>query len=111
MKNIEKLISKILYTIYCPLSPVDIRKKYNLPEKLELEVNLTKDGYFVLTSKDLPGLITEAKDGKELIEMFNDAVLTYFDVPKKEGNVVYGRLDIEGQGVFRIVNDKALQEA
>lgn len=86
--------------IFPALPPAEIMRKYNIPEKFEVQVNLTTDGYFVLTCEQLPGLITEAKDGSELIKMFNDAVLTYFDVPKREGDFIYGKLDLGGYGTF-----------
>ena len=77
------MLNKIFRLFYPAQSSEEIRAKYNIPEKLNIHVELVKDGYFVLTCKELPGLITEAKDGKELIYMFNDAVLTYFDVPMR----------------------------
>ena len=78
MKNLT--LNKIFRLFYPAQSAEEIRVKYNIPEKLNIHVELVKDGYFILTCKELPGLITEAKDGKELIHMLNDAVLTYFDV-------------------------------
>ena len=86
MRNL--MLNKMFRLFYLAQSSEEIRAKYNIPEKLNIHVKLVKDGYFVLTCKELPGLITEAKNGKELIHMFNDAVLTYFDVPKKVGDVV-----------------------
>ncbi len=94
------MFSQIFRFIFSPLHPVEIKRKYNIPDKLNLTVELTVDGFFILTCEELPGLITEAKDGKELITMFNDAVLTYFDVPKREGDIAFDRLDINGYGTF-----------
>ena len=39
-------------------NPVQIKEKYNIPSELKLNIRLTKKGYFVLTSPELPGLIT-----------------------------------------------------
>lgn len=99
------MLNQIFRFIFPPLSPVEIKRKYNIPNKLNLTVELTADGFFVLTSEELPGLITEAKDGKELIKMFNDAVLTYYDVPKREGDIAFDRLNIDGYGTFTLTVD------
>ena len=110
MKNLT--LNKIFRLFYPAQSSEEIRAKYNIPEKLNIHVELVEDGYFVLTCKELPGLITEAKDGKELIHMFNDAVLTYFDVPKKVGDIVHQEMKIDGYGTFVLRgNNKVLQEA
>ena len=77
------MLNKVFRLFYPAQLLEEIRAKYNISEKLNIHVELVKDGYFVLTCKELPGLITEAKNGKELIYMFNDAVLTYFDVPMR----------------------------
>ena len=55
-----------------------------------------------MTCQELPGLITEAKNGKDLLEKFNDAVLTYYDVPKKEGDLGHNQLNIDGYGTFTL---------
>ena len=39
---------------------------------------------------------------KDLLEKFNDAVLTYYDVPKKEGDLVHNQLNIDGYGTFTL---------
>ncbi|MCK4592583.1 hypothetical protein KAT63_04065 [Candidatus Parcubacteria bacterium] len=107
----KKCINKIFRSIYPSQYPQEIKNRYGIPEKLELDIAFTKDGYFILTSKDLPGLITEAENGKELIKMFNDAILTYYDVPKREGDIVYDSLNIHGHGIFKMENNKVMQEA
>ncbi len=92
--------NRIFRLFYPAQSPEEIRVKYNIPEKLNIHVEFAKDGHFVLTCKELTGLITEAKDGKELIRMFNDAVLAYYDVPKRVGNIVHQEMKIDGHGTF-----------
>lgn len=47
----------------------------------------------IATSKDLPGLITNAKNTEELLEMINDAVLEYFDVSKLESDYIFDVLN------------------
>jgi predicted RNase H-like HicB family nuclease len=98
-----------IYRLFSPqLSSSLIREKYHIPEKIKLHLELADGGWLIVNSPDLPGLVTQARNGKELLDMVNDAVLTYFDVPKKEADVIFGSLQIEGQGVISY-NDKKLQ--
>ena len=82
------------------MSPEDIKKEYNIPDKFDVHVRFSKDGYFILTCPELPGLVTEAREGKELIRMFNDAVLSYYDIPKRVGDIIHNKMDINGYGTF-----------
>ncbi len=43
----------------------------------------SKDGGFVAIIKTFSGCITQADSFSELIEMVNDAIRTYLEVPKK----------------------------
>lgn len=79
------------------LSPNEVKHKYGIPDKITLTVRLKTNGWFVATSDELPGLLTQAKTQEELVQMVNDAVLTYFDVPKKEADIVYDQLSLGGQ--------------
>lgn len=111
MLNFIKEISEKILRFFVPAKhPAIIKSKYNIPTSLNMKIRFTNDGYFVLTCDELPGLITEAKDGKELIKMLNDAVLTYFDVPKIEGDVVYNELNIDGYGTFTMQNDSRVAQ-
>ena len=74
-----------------------VKREYGLPESLNLQVRLTSDGWFVVQSPDLPGLITQAQNQEELIEMVNDAVLSYFDVPRREADIVYDQFTLGDQ--------------
>ena len=91
----------IFHTIFRALYPHKeanaIKREYNLPAELKLKVRLYEDGWFVVTSPDLPGLVTQARNYQELIEMVNDAVLTYFDVPKRKADIVYNKFNIGNQ--------------
>jgi predicted RNase H-like HicB family nuclease len=79
------------------MDPVEIKRRYNLPDAISLNVRL-EDGWFIVSSPELPGLVTQARSQEELVAMVNDAVLTYFDVPRREADVVYDRLvDNSGQ--------------
>ncbi len=75
------------------ISSADIKRKYNLPANISLTVRLTADGWFVATSPELPGLVTQARNQRELLRMVNDAVLSYFDVPRREAVLVYDKFD------------------
>ena len=90
---------KNIYRLFHPAKhPNVIRSEYGIPETISLKIKVTKDGYFVATSPDLPGLITQAKGASELLDMINDAILTYYDVPKKDGDIVMDVIQIDGFG-------------
>jgi hypothetical protein len=78
-------------------NPHNILNEYSIPETIAWNIQLTKDG-LIATSKDLPGLVTNATNPEELLEMINDAVLEYFNVPKFDSDYVFDKLDIEGHG-------------
>lgn len=63
---------------------LNLKEKYKIPNLIKLDLSLTNKGWIVATSPDLPGLITQARNGKELFDMANDAILTYFNVPEEE---------------------------
>ncbi|MCG2697596.1 hypothetical protein L6307_00650 [Candidatus Parcubacteria bacterium] len=87
--------------------PSEIRRKYGIPEKINFNISRKSNGWFVITSPDLPGLISQCKkldDG--LIETCNDAVLTYFDVPKRESDYVFDELNLHGVGQLKLKGSK-----
>lgn len=104
------MFNQLFRLFYPTLSPSELMEKYNIPRNFNIHVDLTPNGYFVLTCNELPGLITEAKDGKELIKMFNDAVLTYYDVPKREGDIVHERMNLDGYGTFVLKSDNRVKQ-
>lgn len=53
------------------------------PSQVNVSVYRSKDGGFCAEVLSFPGCYTEAETLSELIEMVNDAVKTYFDVPEK----------------------------
>lgn len=65
----------------------DINEIYRLrslfPAEVEVRVRRSADGGFLAEILTFPGVITEADTFSELIEMVNDAVLTYFEIPEK----------------------------
>ena len=72
--------------------PALVKRGYGIPDKINLNVRVTPNGWLVATSAELPGLVTQAKNQEELIVMINDAVLAYFDVPKKDADMIYDQL-------------------
>jgi predicted RNase H-like HicB family nuclease len=87
-----------LLRLFCPQKdPRYIKREYNIPDTINWDIQLNKDG-LVATSKDLPGLITNADSPEELLDMINDAVLEYFDVPKLDSDYIFDKLSLEGHG-------------
>jgi predicted RNase H-like HicB family nuclease len=84
----------------------EVIKKYDIPDKIAWNVRLSEKG-LVATSKDLPGLVTNGDSPEELLEMINDAVLEYFDVPKSESDYVFEKLEMEGRGTVYLKQVKA----
>src|ERR1035437_1875459 len=101
------MLNKI-YRFFCPARDLEeIRRIYNIPEKIEFQFELQSNGWMVLTSEQLPGLITEGRNPQELLEMFNDAVLTYFNVPKSESDFVFPPISLAGIGDVSYKNNNA----
>lgn len=63
---------------------LNLRRKYHLPDKLKVQVIKSKNGGLTAILADYPGCITYADSLSELIESLNDAILTYFEVPRNE---------------------------
>ena len=53
------------------------------PHEVEVRVRRSHDGGFVAEILTFKGLLTDAETFSELIEMINDAVITYFEIPKE----------------------------
>lgn len=85
---------KIFRLFFPSQNPLEIKQEYKLPESINFSLRLTPDGWFVLTMPDHPGLITEANSHQGLLEMMNDAVLSYYDVPKRKADIVYDHMNI-----------------
>lgn len=60
--------------------------KYKLPKKVKVVVQKTREGGFMVEFSDLPGCFTQVEDLSQLGENITDAVLTYFDVPRREAH-------------------------
>ena len=66
------------------LSKISLKDKYELPDKLNVLIIKSKSGGLTAKLVDYPGCITHAESMGELIENLNDAILTYFEVPRNE---------------------------
>ncbi|GEM_PF-2195635 len=53
-----------------------------LPDTLKVEIGKSDDGGLYAIVHNLPGCYTQAANFVELIEMVNDAVFSYFEVPE-----------------------------
>ncbi len=102
------MLNRIYRFIFPAQEEGAVRKQYGIPNKINLNLEL-KDGCFVITSSDLPGFITQARNTEELLDMVNDAVLTYYDVPKRASDFVYNKIDIHGMGTFSYAEKRVLQ--
>ena len=91
--------------------PFQVKKKYEIPEKIDFNVTRKPNGFFVITSPDLPGLVSQCKNLDELMEMYNDAILTYFDVPKRESDYVFDELNLHGLGQMKVKDQKKVRYA
>ena len=58
-----------------------IAYKWRFPDKISVSVKSSKDGGYIAFIDDLPGCVTQAENGKELFEMVNAALYTYFEIP------------------------------
>ncbi|MEK9158702.1 MAG: hypothetical protein AAB673_01755 [Patescibacteria group bacterium] len=96
------MLNKLIRLIYPAKNPIDIAKQYNIPNQIRFNFESSKDGWIIATSEDLPGFITEARNPQELLQMINDGILTYFNVPKKVGDVVHNTMTIDGCGTVSL---------
>jgi predicted RNase H-like HicB family nuclease len=53
------------------------------PSSINVSIHRTESGEFVARINTFKGFMTEGKTFSELIEMVNDAVKTYFEIPEK----------------------------
>lgn len=61
-----------------------LAKKYGLPDGFKVKVRKAKSGGFYAFLPDYPGCTTQGDNIFELIQNVNDAILTYFEVPRKD---------------------------
>lgn len=84
-----------MFRWFFPHKPsAEVLRKYRIPANLNLHIQLTPDGWFCASVPELPGLVTQARSQQELVVMINDAVLTYFDVPRREADIIYDKITV-----------------
>lgn len=96
------------------LSPEDIREIHRLralfPAEIEVRIRRSEDGGFVAEVGTFPGVITESDTFSELIEMINDAVMSYFEVPAKFASFVANYIPplemAQAFGVFPVIEEE-----
>jgi predicted RNase H-like HicB family nuclease len=52
------------------------------PDSLDVFIKKSDNGYFAKVTSLSGNVVTQAKTGQELIEMVNDAVYAYLDIPQ-----------------------------
>jgi predicted RNase H-like HicB family nuclease len=69
------------------MSPREVKKVNKLrglfPDEISVSVSRSREGVFLAQVKTFKGIFTEGKTFLELMEMINDAVRTYFEIPEK----------------------------
>lgn len=97
MYSLKSFSERLFRLIYPHQNPAQVKREYGLPETINFNIRLTSDGWFVVHFPDLPGVVTQARSHGELIEMINDAVLTYYDVPRRKADIVYDSFNLNGE--------------
>lgn len=69
-----------------------------LPTELNIVVHIEKDGGFWAEFPDLPGCYTQGDNLAELSNQVQDAILTYFDVPREKAEKFWSELTLFGKG-------------
>ena len=59
-----------------------------LPRTLAVDIYRAEEGGFWAKVKSLPGCNTQGEDFVDLVDMINDAIFTYFNVPQKIRNAL-----------------------
>lgn len=101
MRKIQRIFNRVYRFFVVQKSPIDIKTKYGIPEKLDWTIEITPDGWFIAECKEFPGIFTQAQSKRELLDMVNDAVLTYFGVPKRESDFIYDEFRMANNEVIR----------
>lgn len=87
-----------------------MRLRTLFPKEITVRVRRSEDGGFCAEIRAYPGCFTEGDTFSELIEMINDAMMTYFEVPKKYSSFMPNYLAplamAQKFGVFPVINMK-----
>jgi len=60
-----------------------IHYQSNLPDFIKIHVEKSQDGGYWIKILNLPGCFTQTENAEDLLVMVNDAVYTYFEIPKE----------------------------
>jgi len=96
------MFNSIFRTIFPHKNFNYIYQKYNIPRSIKFKFEIKNGGWFIATSPELPGLVTEAKNPSDLLIMLNDAILTYYDVPRRDADFIHNSLNLEGYGTVSL---------
>ncbi|MBI2551184.1 hypothetical protein HYV73_02450 [Candidatus Uhrbacteria bacterium] len=96
----KKFFDSVFRAIFPHEDPTQVKREYKLPDSINFSLSVTPEGWFVITMPDHPGLVTQANSHEGIMEMVNDAVLTYYDVPKRKADIIYDKLNV-GDTVIR----------
>lgn len=71
------------------------------PSKIQIVIHIESDGGFWAEFPQLPGCYTQGDSLDKLPGQVNDALLTYFDIPRKQARKLNYNIEFEGKGVVR----------
>lgn len=77
--------------------------KHPFPEKINLIAHIEPDGGFWVEFPGLPGCYTQGDDLHQLSAQIQDALLTYFDVPRKEAKKFSPKITLSAKGKIDLV--------
>lgn len=100
------MLNKVYRFFYPGKNPFEIRRRFCIPENIKFNLEMFSDGYIVVSSEQLPGFVAEAKNSSEILDALNDALMVYYNVPKKYGDIAFPALNIEGHGTISYENKK-----
>lgn len=75
--------------------------KISIPKELKIIVHIEPDGGFWAEFPDLPGCYTQGDNLSLLTSQIQDALLTYYDVPKEEANRFWTTFTLSGEGTLK----------
>lgn len=64
-------LNKLCRSFFPQTDPTAIKRAYNIPEAIRLNVELTEDGWFIAEAPEYSGLFTQARSQQELLDMVN----------------------------------------
>ncbi len=65
-----------------------VEQKYNLPLEIRVSIKKAGKGGLIIRLPDYSGAVSYAEHGGEVVNIVNDLILTYFNVPREEASKV-----------------------